>query len=150
MWNIYIDDILAKMGYTPTTHKPCIYVKHTATKSLYLLCQVDDFSFACNDAQTARLFWDELDTHLKAPLMREKGRITRHNGIDICQSEDGINIFAETYLTKIILTKVFDMTVPQNRPLSMTSDKDQLTKLEMTVRPNDIPSQLELHEAFVV
>ena len=76
--------------------------------------------------------------------LKQNHKIIRHNGIDICQSEDGIKIFAETYFTKIISTKVFIMTVPQNRPLPMTSDKEQMTKLELTVGPNDTSSQREL------
>ena len=146
LWNIHIDGILAKMGYTPTTHEPCIYVKHTPTESLYLLRQVDDFAFACDDVKTATLFWDELDTYLKAPLKREKGRITRHNGIDILQSEDGIKIYAETYLNKILATKSFDMTITQNKPLPMSSDKDISTKLEMTIGPDDAAEQIKLQQ----
>ena len=134
------------MGYNPTTHEPCIYVNHTPTESLYLLRQVDDFAIACDEQSTAAAFWDELDTYLKAPLKREKGRITRHNGIDIHQSEDGIKIYAETYLTKILSTKTFDLTNIHNKPLPMHSDKDHINNLETTVGPVELTEQTNLQK----
>ena len=53
LWNLHIDSILSKMGYTPTTHEPCIYIEYTPTETIYLLRQVDDFAVACNDKSTA-------------------------------------------------------------------------------------------------
>ena len=134
------------MGYEPTTHEPCIYVNHTPTESLYLLRQVDNFAIACDDPNTATLFWDELDTHLKAPLKREKGRITRHNGIDILQSADGIKIYTETYLKKIILTKSFNMKKVNNKPIPMHSDNTHLTSLETTSGPTDKEERKQLQD----
>ena len=147
LWNIHIDKILAKMGYIPTTHEPCIYVNHTPTESLYLLRQVDDFAFACDDPSTAVAFWDELDTYLKAPLKRERGRITRHNGIDILQSDHGIKIYAETYLTKILSTKTFDFKNIHTKPLPMHSDNEHITTLETTVGPSELTEQTILQNA---
>ena len=68
LWNIHIDKILKNMGFNPTTHEPCIYIKFTLTETIYLLRQVDDFAIACDDKQTAFNCWDEMDTHLKEPL----------------------------------------------------------------------------------
>ena len=108
--------------------------------------QVDDFAFACDDVATSVLFWDELDTYLKAPLKREEGRITRHNGIDIQQSQHGIKIYANTYLQKIISTKSFDLKTTQNRPIPMCSDKNNNSKLELTIGPEDETKQKSLQD----
>ena len=78
-------------------------------------------------------------------MKRETGLITRHNGIDILQSEDGIKVYAETYLNKIISTKDFDMTVSQQRPIPMSADKEQMMTLETTVGPADANEQQALH-----
>ena len=86
LWNIHIDSILPKIGFTPTTHEPCIYIKFTPTETIYLLRQVDDFAIACDDKTTATFYLNEMDIYLKEPLKRETGLITRHNGIDIVQS----------------------------------------------------------------
>ena len=37
LWNLHIDSILSKMGFTPTTHEPYIYIKYTLTETIYLL-----------------------------------------------------------------------------------------------------------------
>ena len=68
------------------------------------------------------------------------------NGIDIIQSEEGIKIYAETYLNKIISTKTFDMSHNHNRPIPMHSDDVHLTTLETTVGPTEIEEQKQLQE----
>ena len=110
-----------------------------------MLRQVDDFAVACDDFETATRVWNDMDKHLKAPLKRETGLITRHNGIDIAQTKDGIKMFAETYIQKIISTKTFDMTTSQNKPIPMTSDKKVLNNLETTVGPDDDDASKTLH-----
>ena len=92
LWNLHIDSILLKMGFHPTTHEPCIYIKYTPTETIYLLRQVDDFAIACDSKSTATFYWDELDKFLKEPLKRESDLLTRHNGIDIVQSSHGIKM----------------------------------------------------------
>ena len=68
LWQLHIDGILRKIGFTSTTHEPCIYVQHTPTESIYFLRQVDDFAIACDDHKTAMDTWDTIDLHLKARL----------------------------------------------------------------------------------
>ena len=70
LWQLHIDGILRKLGFTPTTHEPCIYVKYTSTETVYFLRQVDDFAIACDDHETATSAWNDLDNHLKAALKR--------------------------------------------------------------------------------
>ena len=133
------------MGFKSTTHGPCIYVKYSPTESMYLLRQVDDFALACDDYETAVSIWDELDSYLKAPLKRETSLITRHNGINVLQSRDGIKIYAETYIRKIISTKSFDMTTTKNRPIPMSSDNSVMHTLETTTGSDNLDDQKSLH-----
>ena len=147
LWNIHIDSILSKMGFTPTTHEPCIYIKYTPTETIYLLRQVDDFAIACDDKATATRCWDEMDKYLKEPLKRESGLITRHNGIDILQSTHGIKMYCQTYLKKILQSKNFDMTVSKHKPIPMESESKYIKSLEHDVGPTDPIAIRKLEES---
>ena len=147
LWNLHIDSILSKMGYTPITHEPCIYIKFTNTETIYLLRQVDDFVIACDDKRTATDCWNEMDTYLKEPLKRESGLIKRHNGIDIVQSKDSIKMHCGTYLTKILQSKTFDMTTVKHKPLPMESDNKYILSLESEVGPKENDAQKELEQS---
>ena len=125
------------MGFNPTTHEPCIYIKFTTTETIYLLRQVDDFAIACDDKETAFGYWDELDTHLKEPLKRESGLLHRHNGIDIEQSSHGIKMYCQTYLQKILKTKTFNMQCTKNKPIPMESESKFIQQMETDIGPND-------------
>ena len=48
LWDKYISKILVdELGFTPTTHEPCLYYKRNANGELILvLRQVDDFCIA--------------------------------------------------------------------------------------------------------
>ena len=141
LWNIHIDSILLKIGFTPTTHEPCIYIKFTPTETIYLLRQVDDFAIACDDKKTATFYWDEMDKHLKEPLKRESGLLKRHNGIDIIQSSHGIKMHCATYLQRILQSKTFDMQIAKQKPLPMDSTNQYMKILESTPRPKDTEQQ---------
>ena len=147
LWNLHIDSILSKMGYSPTTHEPCIYIKYTSTETIYLLRQVDDFAIACDHKSTATECWNEMDTHLKEPLKRESGLISRHNGIDIVQSKDSIKMHCKTYLNKIMQSKHFDMTVAKYKPLPMESENKFILALETEIGPKDSDGQQQLEQS---
>ena len=143
LWQQHIDKILSKIGFTSTTHEPCIYTLHTPTETIYMLRQVDDFAIACDDQSTAMFYWDQIDKHLKEPLKRETGLIKRHNGIDIDQNEHGIKMYCQTYLEKILATKTFDMTVTKNKPIPILSENTHIRELESTKGPTDSQGQQE-------
>ena len=132
LWQQHIDSILSKIGFTSTTHEPCIYTIYTPTETVYMLRQVDDFAIACDEQATATYYWDQMDKYLKEPLKREKGLLKRHNGIDIDQNSLGIKIHCCTYLRKIIDTKTFDMTVSKHKAIPMVSDNSYMRELETT------------------
>ena len=137
LWQLHIDNILKKIGFQATTHEPCIYVLYTQTETIYMLRQVDDFAIACDKQSTAIHYWDCLDKYLKEPLKREKGLMTRHNGIDIVQTQDAITLHCATYLKKIMSSKTFDMTLPKDKPIPMLSDNAYMRMLESTKGPQD-------------
>ena len=85
---------------------------------------------------------------MKAALKRENGLITRHNGIDIEQSSDGIKVYCRTYLEKILSTKNFNMNITQNKPIPMTNDNGKMTNLELTIGTDDKDTQQLLQSQF--
>ena len=55
LWQLFIDDILAKIGFHATTHEPCIYrlPDNVFGEEIFLLRQVDDFALGCDSEETA-------------------------------------------------------------------------------------------------
>ena len=137
LWQQHIDSILFKIGFKSTTHEPCIYTLYTATETIYMLRQVDDFAIACDDHATATYYWDQLDKYLKEPLKRETGLLKCHNGIDVQQNQFGIKIHCSTYLRKILNTKTFDMTISKHKAIPMISENSYMRELESTKGSQD-------------
>ena len=144
LWQIHIDKILSKIGFKSTTHEPCLYIKYTPTETIYMLRQVDDFAIACDDKETATSHWDQIDNFLKEPLKREKGLLTRHNGIDILQTQDFVKVYCETYLRKIINTKTFSLLTTNHKPLPMSSQNSDMKTLETSTGPRELAEQLQI------
>ena len=144
LWQLHIDKILSKIGFQSTTHEPCLYIKYTPTETLYMLRQVDDFAIACDDKRTAISHWDEIDTFLKEPLKREKDLLTRHNGIDILQTQDFIKVYCETYLHKILKSKTFSLITTSHKPLPMSSQNSDMKTLETSTGPRESTAQTQL------
>ena len=73
---------------------------------------------------------------MSAPLKRE-GLLQRFNGIDIYQTDDFIRVHCNTYISKILQNKKFDLTTTQNKPTPMTSDNDLIRNLDTAIGPTD-------------
>ena len=144
LWQLHIDNILSKLDFVPTQHEPCIYTNTTGRfgeTDIYLLRQVDDFAIACNDQATATKIWDAMDTFLAEPLKREEGIVTRHNGIDILQTDAFIRVHCSTYIQKICNSKQFSFDNIHQRPTPLQCDKDFIAKIETesgSKEPQDI------------
>jgi hypothetical protein len=52
----------------PTTHEPCLYSGIIVGHCVLFLCQVDDFSIACEHESTTNILLDMLDNELMIPL----------------------------------------------------------------------------------
>ena len=138
LWQDHIDGILQKLGFKPTFHEPCIYSRTLESgEEIFLLRQVDDFAVGCDDISTANYLWDELDKHLREPLKRETGCITRHNGINVLQTKHFIRIHCADYIDKITSTKSFPMTPNHHLPIPMSNDNAYMANLEKMVGPTD-------------
>ena len=147
LWQLFIDDILMKIGFQATRHEPCIYrlPESVFGEEVLLLRQVDDFALGCDSAETAEKVWKLIDAKMSAPLKRE-GLLCRFNGIDIDQTKDFIKVHCQTYISKILKNKSFDLKATQNKPTPMTSDADLIRKLDTSVGPSNDADKLALQE----
>ena len=145
LWQDHINKILKDLGFQPTHHEPCIYSinKDVFGQEVFLLRQVDDFAVACDTEEVAERIWDMIDSKLSEKLKRE-GILSRHNGIDIEQSQDFIKVHCKTYLNRILSNKPFDYSSIQNQPVPMI---DSMVKtMESSLGPDDPIEQKKLEE----
>ena len=49
LWEKHCDKILRSLGFTPTTHEPCLYSGFINNEKVYFKRQVDDFAIACSN-----------------------------------------------------------------------------------------------------
>ena len=138
LWQLFIDHILYEIGFRATRHEQCIYrlPEHVFGEEIFLLRQVDDFTLGCDSEAMAEKVRKLIDAKMSALLKRE-GLLHRFNGIDITQTEDFIRIHCNTYISKIIENKTFDLTTTQNKPTTMSSDNDLIRNLDTAVGPSN-------------
>ena len=80
--------------------------------------------------KTATKIWDALDQYLPEPLKREDGIVTRHNGIDIMQTDAFIRVHCKTYINKICKTKSFLSIIFISVQLHYNATKNLLRNLK--------------------
>jgi dUTP pyrophosphatase len=138
LWAILINKILTtKLQFVPTTHEPCLYRGTFKGKEVLFLRQVDDFAVACTDESVAIAVIDAIDAEMKIKI-KDLGRLTRYNGVDITQSADYIKIHNETYINKIIEGHAWMKTEEHytaNKPIPMHSDNKYIHSLEEAIPP---------------
>ena len=143
LWQNHINQILYDIGFKPTHHERCIYRidKEIFGEEIYLLRQVDDFAVACDTEAVAEKIWDLIDSKLSEKLKRE-GILERHNGIDIVQSQDFVQITCETYLNKILSGKPFEYDTTVDTPVPML--EKHIKMMDQTLGPEDPNEQKAL------
>ena len=145
LWQLFIDDIHMQIGFQLPTHEPCVYrlSQEKFGEGIFLLRQVDDFALGCDSEAIAEAIWKLIDKEMPAPLKRE-GLISRFNGIDIKQTRDYIKVHCETYISKILQQKHFDLTTTSNKPTPMSSDADIIKMLGTSMGPTNDAECMEL------
>ena len=100
LWEKHCDKIIRAMGFTPTTHKPCLYWGMVKGQKAYFMRQVDDFAVATEDAEAAHWIFDKIDEALSLPI-RRMGLISLFNGVDILQSRYFVKMSVQIYIEKM-------------------------------------------------
>ena len=80
---------------------------------------------------------------MSAPLKRED-LISQFNGIDIKQTKDYIKVHCETYISKILQQKRFNLTTTSNKPTPISSDADIIKMLDTSMGPTNDAECMEL------
>jgi hypothetical protein len=133
LWEKLIDRILKQMGFTASTHEPCLY-KATINGELALfLRQVDDFAISTMQQQTANHIISEINKHLHLPI-HNLGVVSQYNGIDIEQTKFSVKLHCSKYLNKMLSSHGWLNSPPTRLPFP--SDKQYLKQLQEAPTPS--------------
>ena len=136
-WATKIDNVLQKkLKFVPTTHEPCLYCGKHNGHEVMILRQVDDFAIAAKDEAIAQDVIKCIDKYMTIEI-KDLGKLTRYNGVDIVQTRNYIKLNNPTYLKKIIQEHrwmIEDVNMP-TFPLPMTEEKEYLRQLETADAP---------------
>lgn len=137
-WATLINSILTtKLHFKPTTHEPCLYRGMFDDEEVYFLRQVDDFAVASRNEATAIKVIEAIDKQM-AIKIKDLGRLSRYNGVDITQSSHFIKLSNETYLDKVFAGHswmITEDTKTAAQPIPMYYDNKYIQQLEQAVRP---------------
>ena len=101
-WAIHMDKILKNdFHFKPTTHEACLYTGDYKNKEILFLRQVDDFAVASKDEQIAIELIKNINTRMTIDI-KDLGRLTRYNGVDITQAKYFVKLSNETYIDKLL------------------------------------------------
>lgn len=147
LWSRHIDKIIRhELGFTPTTHEPCLYYKQNADgKPILLLRQVDDFLIAGPTRAECEEIRRQLQTKVQNPL-NDLGIIKRFNGLDVQQTSKYIKLSCESYITKIVKHHGWDKEHTKNLPVPMRNDSDTMTKIQTEKGPTNLKEKRNLEK----
>jgi hypothetical protein len=145
LWHKHINGILiAKMGFTHTTHEPCLYFRHHATLGLILLLrQVDDFIIGAKTMELYLQIKQQIQDNVVNEL-NKLGVIKRFNGLDIQQTGHYIKILAQTYTNKIVEHHGWQHEKAANLPLPIRNGSTNQAGLELSYGLDDVKEEREL------
>jgi hypothetical protein len=136
LWHKHIHRILIEeMEFQCTTHETCLYHKRLPNgKMILVLRQVDDFSIAATDKETAMEVRNALQDRMQYPL-NDMGLIRRFNGVDISQTRDYVKMSCEMYIDKIVIGHGWQNEPAHTIPVPMRQDSAYHAILETELRP---------------
>ncbi len=146
LWEKMIDKILKQLGFTASTHEPCLYKAICDGKLALFLRQVDDFAIATPDRETADMIIGQIDKHLHLPI-HNLGIVDRYNGIDIIQTKYYVKLHCSKYLHKMLQGHGWLPRDTTSHPkLPFPSDKNYLKQLQDASPPTTEQGQQELEQ----
>ena len=146
LWAKHMDRILTeKFSLKPTTHESCLYTGTYNNEEILFLRQVDDFAVAAKNENTAIEMIQEIDKYMTIDI-KDLGRLTRYNGVDITQTRFYIKISNETYIQKLLNEHdwLLDDDTISNIPIPTKNDPTFNQRMESAVPPSDESSQRQL------
>ena len=145
LWAKMIDDILKSIGFTSTTHEPCLYSGHVNGTKVFFLRQVDDFAIFVPNEDIANIIFAQIQTKLREPL-KLLGKLDLYNGLDICQAKHFVKIHCKSYLTKVLMSHGWMETSSKHTTTPMAYDKKTFELMHTAEGPALIEDQIHLAE----
>ena len=146
-WATLIDTILqTKLKLRPTKHGPCLYHGEYKGKEVLFLRQVDhDFAVAAETQSLTSELISEIDKYMQIKI-KDLGKLTRYNGVDVIQSKHYIKLDNPTYIKKIIQEHswmIENYNIP-HKPIPMPDDKHFIRQLEEAIPPTNDDDKIRL------
>ena len=123
----------------PTTHEGCLYSGKYKNQDILFFRQVDDFEVTASDKQTCMDLISEIDQHMTIDI-KDLGRLSRYNGVDITQSKYYIKLSNSTNINKLLQEHEWLLhdTHISNIPLTVKKDHSFNQRMETAVPPTSI------------
>jgi hypothetical protein len=103
LWaQLLIDKIILQLNLQPCTHEPCLCYTNNYNntgKTVLFLRQVDDFAVSVEDEATAKQVIQDINSKMTIDV-KQLGRLSRFNGMDITQTKHYIKLSNSTYIKK--------------------------------------------------
>ena len=101
LWEKFVNKVIARHGFTSTTHERSIY-QGTYKGHRMLICrQVDDLAIGCADPDATRDLVTTICSEDGIDL-RDEGILDSFNGVDVEQTDRYIKISCESYIDKLL------------------------------------------------
>jgi hypothetical protein len=103
---------------------------------------VDDFAVSCENNYIATKVIKQINDKMTIDV-KDLGRITRFNGVDVEQTKDYIKLYNATYIDKMLARHEWlhrETTEQPKHPIPMIADSHYQQKLETT----EIPTESEI------
>jgi hypothetical protein len=101
LWERFLNKVLARHGFVPTTHERSIYTGFFDGFRMLISRQVDDLAIGCINADSIRKLVAIICSEDKIDL-RDEGILESFNGIDVKQTQQYIQITCESYIDKFL------------------------------------------------
>jgi len=133
-WNHRFDQVIKEYGFTRSVEEPCLYIKSSGSKIVFLILYVDDILLIGNDIPLLSSVKGWLKNHFQ---MKDLGEAQRILGVRIYRdrSRRMLSLSQESYIDKIL--ERFSMTNSKKGNLPMTSGM-QLSKSQSPTTPEGI------------
>ena len=145
-WAILIDKLLrSKLKLKPTTHEPCLYYGTYKNTEVLFLRQVGDFAVASSNDEYNKEIIELINNELTIEI-KDLGRLTRYNGVDVTQGRDYVKLSNATYFQKVLDEHewLLSDTHISNKPLPLHTGKAYNHTLEHAQPPDTEKEQRKL------
>ena len=113
------------LNFRTTTHDKTIYQTNYKGEKIFMIRQVDDFSLACDNEETAIEIYNIIGASLRLPKEDKDpfaylGLVSDFNGIDVTQTRKFIKLSCRNYIDRIMTSHGWETSSPSDNPHTAT------------------------------